>query len=534
MTQVATSIRTDVPDPEPSMRRRLWSSPLVYVLAVAAYPVVFLWAANLQEAIQVRAVVAALVVVLMGTLAIWLVARIVIGDPHRASFATAAIVLPFLVFGRLTDEAGPFDQASEDLYLFIGALILMSVGVVIGVKARWVPRVARVANPVACALLALNIVPILASPRADDASAAAAGFGDPVVLPAAPPASRPDVYYLILDRYANERVLREQYGFDNGPFLEELRSRGFTVLDDIVSNYPRTIPSLASSLNMGYLSRLAEVEGPDSQAWGAIMALVERSRVSTTFQRLGYRSINIASWWGVTAYDPGADENVSFFQDEFEYVFWRTTMLPTLARYTPIPEPNSFLSDVWGATPKQFDAVARIADDPEPTFTFGHFLVPHPPYVFRADGRPAFRLPRLSTDEAYIEQVRYTNARVVELLDRLMASSSPGDRPIIVIQADEGPFPRDLSLEGDHYDFYEASQPDLERKQGILSALYLPGHEDTIPEFMTPVNTFRLILSGYFGADLPLLPDRAYVYRDHDHPFELHDVTARLRAGMEP
>ena len=534
MTQVAPSLRIDIPDLEPSVRRRVWSSPLVYVLALAAYPVVFLWAANVQESIQVRAVVTALVVVLTGTMAIWLVARILIGDPHRASFATVAVAVPFLVFGRLTGEADAVDQGSDHLSLFVGALILMSVGVVIGVKARWVPRVARIANPIACVLLTLNIVPILTSLRAVDASAAAAGFEDPVVLPARPPASRPDVYYLILDRYANERVLREQYGFDDGPFLDELRSRGFTVLDDIVSNYPRTIPSLASSLNMGYLDRLAEVEGPDSDDWGPIMALIEGSRVSTTFQRLGYRSINIASWWDVTANDPGADENVSFFGDEFQYVFWQTTMLPTLARYTPIADPNGFLGDVWEATPKQFDAVARIAENPEPTFTFGHFLVPHPPYVFRADGQRSFQLPQLSTDEAYIEQVRYANARILELLDRLLIGSSPGDQPIIVVQADEGPFPQGLNLEGEHYDFYEASQPDLERKQGILSALYLPGHEDAIPEFMTPVNTFRLILSRYFGAELPLLPDRAYVYRDHAHPYELYDVTARLRDGMEP
>ncbi|HEY7477385.1 MAG TPA: sulfatase-like hydrolase/transferase, partial [Actinomycetota bacterium] len=416
----------------------------------------------------------------------------------------------------------------------VGVLILMAGGVALAGKARWVARVARIANPVACVLLALNIVPISMSVRPDGPSAAAAGFLDPVVLPTTPPASRPDVYYLIFDRYANERVLREQYGFDNDPFLDELRSRGFTVLDDMVSNYPRTIPSLASSLNMGYLDRLASVEGPESHEWGAIMALLDRPRVPATFQRLGYRTINVASWWDVTAHDPGADENVNFFQDEFEYVFWQTTMLPALEHYAPIVEPSGFFSDVWEATPKQFEAVARVAEDPGPTFTFGHFLLPHPPYVFRADGRPSFRLPRLSTDEAYVEQVRYTNARIIELLDRLMTNTSPGEEPIIVVQADEGPFPRALATDGDGYDFSEATQPDLERKQGILSALYLPGHEDAIPGSMTPVNTFRLILSTYFGAELPLLPDRAFVYRDQEHPFDLSDVTERLRAGMVP
>ena len=348
-------------------------------------------------------------------------------------------------------------------------------------------------------------------------------------LPAPAPAALPDIYYLIFDRYANERVLREQFGFDNGAFLDALRSRGFTVIDDAVANYPRTTPSLASSLSMGYLDRLAREQGPASLEWGAMNTLIDRSLVSTTLERLGYRTVNVGSWWDSTAYDPGADENISVFpNDEFGYVFWQTTMWPTLARLTSVAEPNTLNRDIWRDTPKQFDAVAEVAQRSRPTFTFGHFLLPHPPYVFRADGRRADLLPRLPADEAYVEQVEFANTKIQDLLDALLAGAAPGDEPIIVLQADEGPYPQGLIDDEDHYDFFEATQVDLERKQMILNALYLPRHQDDVPGFLTPVNTFRLILSRYFGADLPMLPDRTYVFRDNLHPYEFHDVTARL------
>ena len=42
------------------------------------------------------------------------------------------------------------------------------------------------------------------------------------------PRSAPDIYYIILDRYANVDTLRELYDFDNEPFLRELEARGFT------------------------------------------------------------------------------------------------------------------------------------------------------------------------------------------------------------------------------------------------------------------------------------------------------------------
>jgi hypothetical protein len=343
------------------------------------------------------------------------------------------------------------------------------------------------------------------------------------------PTNRPDVYYLIFDRYASERVLAEQFDFDNSPFLDDLESRGFTVINDAVSNYPRTTPSLASSLNMMYLDPLAEELGQDSVDWGAMNDYIDRALVPTTFERLGYRTVNIGSWWNSTAYDPGADENVTLYpSNEFSYTFWTTTMWPTLSRTTGLAQHDAWQRGIWQATPEQFAAVAEVAEDPEPTYTFAHFLVPHPPEVFRADGSYALDGPELSDDEAYREQVRYTNTQIQELLDTIIGGAAPGAEPIVIIQADEGPYPQGLIADEPNYDFFEATQADMERKQMILEALYLPGHQEAVPDFMTPINTFRLVFAEYFGADLELVPDRAFVLRDNRHPYELHEVTDRL------
>jgi hypothetical protein len=51
----------------------------------------------------------------------------------------------------------------------------------------------------------------------------------------------------------------------------------------------------------------------------------------------------------------------------------------------------------------------------------------------------------------------------------------------------------------------------------ILNAYYLPGVDsDLIYPSISPVNTFRLILNTYFGADLPLLPDESYLSAHSD------------------
>lgn len=64
--------------------------------------------------------------------------------------------------------------------------------------------------------------------------------------------NRPDIYYIIVDGYGREDVLRETYGIDNSEFLGFLKENGFHVIDQAHSNYTQTVYSLSSSLNLNY------------------------------------------------------------------------------------------------------------------------------------------------------------------------------------------------------------------------------------------------------------------------------------------
>ncbi len=68
----------------------------------------------------------------------------------------------------------------------------------------------------------------------------------------------PDIYYIILDEYGREDKLRDEFGYDNTPFLRELTKRGFFVAKHSRSNYLQTDLSLTSSLNMRYLVSIEE------------------------------------------------------------------------------------------------------------------------------------------------------------------------------------------------------------------------------------------------------------------------------------
>jgi len=68
--------------------------------------------------------------------------------------------------------------------------------------------------------------------------------------------------------------------------------------------------------------------------------------------------------------------------------------------------------------------------------------------------------------------VRVTNEMVIELVRDLRSTSEVP--PIIVLQADEGPYP-ERYLAGDRtFRWAQATDAELKEKMGILNAYYLP------------------------------------------------------------
>ena len=48
---------------------------------------------------------------------------------------------------------------------------------------------------------------------------------------------------------------------------------------------------------------------------------------------------------------------------------------------------------------------------------------------------------------------------------------------------------------------------------------------------MSVINTFPIVLDRYFGEHIPLLPDRSFASRTWARPYDLIDITQRLRSA---
>ncbi len=520
----------------------------------AAWPVVSMFAVNQSQLHFSQLAVPllcnlGLAVLLFGLS--WLLLRHV----YKASLLASALLLIILTFIPLQDNitdvlsaiglGNPVFHTSRIIILYCIVFAVLLTNVMRRSTKSWQPPVRLVAVFMGASLAytcytiahyhimnyridALPISSPLASAKASTA-----------------PAKKPDMYYIILDRYASQETLRTQYGFSNDDFINFLSSKGFQ-LTDAHSNYPYTVQSVASSLNGQYLPTLSAKDQVSVSSTKLTQRMILANGAASFAKSQGYSYTQLGSWWDPTRSNPGANTSLHSFRgvtlfghnfsvSDFQSILLRRSILQvnmgatyklggvTLFSTRTIPAQSLHAQS---ALYELAQLRSTVAPSPGPKMVFAHILLPHPPYVFNANGAPAQRGKAMSEKQLYIEQMKYTNDQVTQLINQL--TSNPNKQPIIILQADEGPYPKRFDGNTKGFNWNKATSSELQQKTGILNAYYLPGAPSgVIYPTISPVNSFRTVFNTYFGTNLPLLPDNHYI-DNMWQPYKFIDLSGKL------
>jgi hypothetical protein len=509
-------------------------------LLFAAFPVLYLLAHNVDERISWGDALRPLGLVVGVAAAVLVVATLIYRDPRKAALAVSPLALLFLSYGRFNTalEGRRFMGVAVGrpaVLLIAWAALSLWVMLVAARARRWIPELTKVLNAVALGLVLINVATVVVYQvrvgRAEQAAINASAAGLQGSLPDRDEARAfqrlkrrdpPNIYYIVVEEYGGAATLRDRFGFDNSPFVDALHERGFYIPAEATCNYPHTSLSVASSMNMEYLDFLTDKLGRSSGDSHPLTDMTKFNRMGRFLKSIGYRYIHIGSWWNQTRMSPEADENIVFGSySELTSTLWGTTAL------RPIADEDRRMRE-WKRVQFQFAALEATRKLQGPRFVFAHILSTHDPYVFYPDGKykTVESYEARSREVNYIDALAFTNRKILRLIDGLLSTPNES-RPVIVIQADEGPYE---NLDPG----WENLEPQLLRQKfSILNALYLPGDESSrLYPTITPVNSFRLIFSSLFGANLPLLPDRNYVYRDRSHLYDFRDATDQVRDAI--
>ncbi len=372
-----------------------------------------------------------------------------------------------------------------------------------------------------------------------------------------PAATKPDIYYIVLEDYADNTTLKHLYSYDNSSFLDNLAALGLTVRGDALSNYPYTVDSLPSTLQMDYLTDAATrfKNAPSSEF--PMHAIFNDPAIAQELKKQGYQYLHVGGWWTDTRSIPSADVNYAAgFQLSFlglhktltqfestltaKSVFGRLLLNGIRIGHWQLAGMTNL--DARGLTQYQYQTLRGLAESNTQggRFIFGHIMMPHPPFAYNADGSTPTYSADYNDDGAkleqkYVAQMRYINTLTQDLVADIKAHAQ--QPPVIIIQSDEGPHPREIAEGENELDTFDLTQlaPDkLHQKYGILAAYDLPGASPAeMARLDSPVNTFRVVLDHYFGYDLPNLPVCSFAYISRQSVLDFTDITPSLHGGSE-
>ncbi len=516
------------------MKRNLLWHPLLF----AVYPILDLLLLNNQGiALAIRP----FIVITLLTLGLMAVLHRYFKDWQRAAFLTTLTLFVVLYYGTLYRAAwnlhiGPWRIGRHSL-LF--PLWLGGIGII---GSRWTWKRLRDPDMISKLLNFVSVVAILlsaaryglgrlSSKPADlnvITAANATAFQD-ITLETAP---QSDIYYIIVDGYGRADMLQALYHFDNAEFLSALQSRGFYVAEKSQSNYLKTSLSLASSLNLNYLNALPFPS--DTSDTMPLETLIHHSEIRRLLQEAGYILVTSPSGYPPTSIMDAETllipETPQGKLNTLEGLMVMNSVLVLAVDAGLLEVPSVGYQVNRNRIQSAFELLTETPALPSPKFVFFHIICPHPPFVFDAAGNaitPAVPYAGggdgthfVGTPDAYIAgyiaQLQYTNRQLLHVIDALLTQSATP--PIIIIQGDHGP--------GAYLDWESAEKSCLYERASIFNAYYFPdgAYSRLYPE-ITPVNTFRVVLNTYFGANLVLLEDRSY-YTAWDHPYDFVDVSA--------
>ena len=515
-------------------------SPAYYPFLFALFPPLFLFAHNIRET-SFSEIFRPILIIFFFTSLLWLLLSLVMKNYQRAGLVLFIFLVSLFSYGHLMKEpaflfialAGFASHQGKILKLalvFQKAAFLIIFLIVISVSLKTRRNLGTITKFLNIATSFLIIFSLFNIAKYPFASLDYLAFKNSIDKVAEYKKEKlPDIYYIILDGYARNDILKSVYGYDNNEFLEYLRKKGFYVASKSIANYNQTNFSLGASLNFQYLDEFIDRLDSKSSDRRPILYINRNNRVVAFLKKQGYTYVVCTSGGGERMYGAASDIHIvpKMALSYFENSLVSTTFIPDFLSF--------FGYDQYVFHRRRiryvFEQLPEITKIDSPVFAFVHIIAPHPPFVFDENGQAVLSGKEFSFDDGahimsrsqyikqYKAQLAFITKKLQPVIDAILLNSP--QEPIIILQADHGP--------GSMLYWTDMNKTDFKERMSILNVYYFPDNDyKNLYDSISPVNTFRVIFNQYFGTDYKLLEDKSYFASWHK-PYKLFNVTDKVK-----
>ena len=491
-----------------------------YTILFAVYPTITLLAHNIGE-VEYEVAYRALLVSSLVSMSLVILLYIVFRNLQKTSVLTTLLLFGFFYYGHVFGYVRGWEingliigRHTYFIVIWLGLWLVIAWGILRSNKVT--ALLSSFLSAVAIFLLVIPVFQLVSYQfRIWQNSRQVSPPEISIPLQGAEP--HPDIYYIVLDMYGRNDLLLNDFGYDNSDFLQNLKGMGFYVAECSQSNYFSTTFSLSSTLNLNYLPALSDQFVPENKNTTLMWHLIQSNGLVNSLKDLGYQIVAFETGYRWTELRD-ADYYYKLRSkgiNDFESLLLKNSLVSVFF--------EKGLTDRFQLTSDQrkhdlsiyvLDELENVPSIESPKFVFAHLTIPHPPFVIGPGGELEIVPLRYEGNESYylrdeyaigyINQVKYLNSRLPQVLKSILEGSE--NPPIIIIQGDHGP-----------------RFVDIEKQVDIINAYYLP---DSVPDMypsISPVNSFRMIINAYFGANLPILPDQSY-WSMFETPYEFIEL----------
>jgi len=506
-----------------------------HIIFFVIFPILSLYDHN-KDMLEFQFILRSLIMAISCVIATFAASYILLRNSVKAGLYTSAIVLLFFLLGHILKYNYAPSLVSPGRYHIVGKLCYLFVIIALAIAIFVFKALFKTKNNLHSLNQYLNIVSFLLitflSINIGLYQIKIQKVNKQIYAPKIENVNDlPDVYYIILDGYARNDILKDLYNFNNENFLHKLEELGFYVAKSSTSNYARTYYSLSSSLNFSYLDP-TKLRGTATKVT-SLKEMIKNNQLITSFRSQGYTIITTpTSWSGI---EGNIRTDIAFngmLFNDFERMLITLTPLQLFFN-------SKFLAEEHRqAILSGFKALVTVPEIEKPTFTISHIYSPHPPFVFDENGDAISSISGFSKQDGvtffegnpnnpdvedyrreYSSQLKFISKLTLKTIDRILVTSSKP--PVIVLQSDHGP--------GSELFFRDPEKTNIKERMSILNAYYLPEKgKEQLYESITPVNSFRVILNYLFDANLELLRDKNY-FIGKLNMYDFIDVTDRVK-----